>query len=199
MLNAIALPTTFYEADIRRFARDWLAAARCCTFFNNRDPFDSDTMHEMVRTTLTNLADMHERNAARIVDLALSGAEDAHHGLMNLITIRTAAGMPIGPALATYVNIIGDRAPRFRMPKCKPPANFLENFIIICLIIALKRQFPELNLRRSTRKRPSLCSLTSETLIEAGLNRGSEEAIRKIWRDYGPLVLPNYHIKSSQT
>jgi hypothetical protein len=62
------------------------------------------------------------------------------------------------------------------------------------LILDLRLQFPELGLRRSSSRRPSACSIVGAVLIEAGIGRGGEEAIRKIWERYGPPVVP-YWVK----
>ena len=175
---ATTLPPTFHEAGMRQFARDWLAFARA-SLPRLGDPFDHDAMHRLVRASLRELADWHERNAARIVDLALAGFEDAHNGLMDLIAERNALSIPLGGALSTYVNILGSRPPRHRMPRHRPRQSFLENYVVVVFVIVLKRRFPELRLRRSTDRRASVFSLVSETLIEAGLGRGSEEAIGK--------------------
>jgi hypothetical protein len=68
----------------------------------------------------------------------------------------------------------------------------LAAFVIVCLLIDLMQQFPELPLRRSSKRRPCACSIISTILIEAGLGRGGEDAIYKIWKRYGPLVNPGY-------
>jgi hypothetical protein len=69
--------------------------------------------------------------------------------------------------------------------------------MIICLLIALMKEFSTLNLRRSSRRRPSACSIAAAALNECGIGRGQEEAIAKIWQTFGPPVLPGfpYHPK----
>jgi hypothetical protein len=184
------LPADFREAAMMQHARDALAAARGAF---DGDPFSIDAMHAEVRRMLTGLAAHHERNAARAVELALAGAEDAHHALLDLNAERGARGEPPGPALQTYMQIVGERGPpRFRRPACRPPENFLAAFTICCLIIDLRQQFPDLPLRRSTPRRPSAFSVIAAVLTEAGIGRGGEEAIRKIWERYGPPVNPYF-------
>jgi len=190
--NAAQLPVSYLEAAAMAFARDWIAAARKANFLELGDPFNTDAMHTLVRRAVANLADMHERNAARLADLALAGAEDAIEGLKDLIAERHARGLPLGMALGTFDTIIKDRPATVRRPRSHPPGNFLANFIIVCLLMELLRQFPALSLRRSSRFRPSACSIVSVALTEAGLSRGGEEAIRKIWERYGPPVTPGY-------
>jgi hypothetical protein len=48
------------------------------------------------------LAEDHERNMARVVELALAGAEDAHEALLDLKVERHARGERLGPGLETY-------------------------------------------------------------------------------------------------
>jgi hypothetical protein len=187
----------FRESAMLQFARDSLAAARGC--FEVGDPLNVDSMHAMVRHMCKHLADLHERNAVRMVDLALAGAEDADQGLRDLIAERNGLGVPLGAALATYSTIISERASAHRRPHSRPCENFLANFVIVCLIIALRQQFPDLRLRRSVhsaarakRRRPSAFSIMATVLAEAKLGRGGEEAIRKIWERYGPPVNPGF-------
>ena len=189
---ATTLPPTFHEAGMRRFARDWLAFARA-SMPGLGDPFDHEAMHRLVRASLKELADWHERNAARIVDLALAGFEDAHDGLMDLIAERSASSVPLGGALSTYVNILGSRPPRHRMPRHRPRQSFLRELRRRGFRHRIKAAIPRAAAAAQHHRRASVFSLISETLIEAGLGRGSEEAIRKIWRDYGPPVVPGYH------
>jgi hypothetical protein len=190
--NVVTLPASYDEAIMMQFARDWLAAVRACDFLALGDPFNNDAARALVRRVAANLADLHERNAARLVDLALAGAEEINQGLMDLIAERNAAGIPLGAALATYVNITGDRPPELRRPHSRPRDNILADFIIIVLIIELMKRFPMLSLRRSSRKKPCAFSITAAALVEAGIGRGSEEAIRKIWERYGPPVNPHF-------
>jgi hypothetical protein len=97
------------------------------------------------------------------------------------------------PGLETYDHIISERGPsRFRRPAVRPRENFLVAFVIVCLLIDLMQQFPELPLRRSSQRRPCACSIISMILIEAGLGRGDEDAIYKIWKRYGPPVNSGY-------
>jgi hypothetical protein len=189
---AMSLPASYLAAAAVTFARDWLATVR--QVFVPGDPFNTETAHLLVRRTCAALADLHERNAARIVQLALAGAEDADQGLRDLIAERNALNVPLGPALGTYVNIIVDSPPEPRRPRGRQRDDFLANFIICLLIIALRQRFPVLRLRRSSSRHPSLCSIVSAALIEAGLGRGGEEAIRKIWERFGPPVVPGYGI-----
>ena len=188
------LPADFRETVMMQHARAALVAVR--GVFVDGDPFNSDTMRAQVRRTMKALAEHHERNAAWLLALALAGAEDAHEALVDLIAERNRREEPLGQALSTYVNILADRGrPRLRRPRSRPPENFLAAFTIVCLLIDLMQQFPDLPLRRSTKRRPCACSIVAMVLAEANIGRGGEEAIYKIWKRYGPPVNPGYRWK----
>ena len=137
--------------EAKNFAHYFVSEAR--NVFRIGDPFTSDTMHRAVRETFKMLAQWHPRNEARIIDLALAGAEDADQALRELITEHQALGL--APGLATYANIIAERPMAHRMPPGRPRENFLANFVIIVLLIELQRRYG-LPLRQgSTSRRPS--------------------------------------------
>jgi hypothetical protein len=190
----MTLPATYLEAAAMAHARSALATVRAANPLEIGDPFDTEAMHLLVRRTLKELADWHPRNAARVLELAIHGMEQADLALKDLIAERNERGEPLSPALVTYTNILGNHPPSYRRPRSRPPSNFLANFIVCVLILDLRLQFPELGLRRSSSRRPSACSIVAAVLIEAGIGRGGEEAIRKIWERYGPPVVP-YWVK----
>jgi hypothetical protein len=76
-MSVVMLTTDFQEAAMMKFASEQLKLVRTYSPFGG-DPFTGATMHAMVRRTLKGLAEVHERNMARIVDLALSGAVAAY-------------------------------------------------------------------------------------------------------------------------
>ncbi len=187
------LPASFEEAAIMSHARAALNAARGA--FVDGDAFDRTTMVAQVRRMLKMLIDLHEINAAYAVRLALAGYEDAHVALSDAIAERAARSEPLGPALATYVNMLADRGPqRFRQPAVRPRENFVANFVIVCLVIDLMREFPGLRLRRNPlSKHLSTFAVVARVLNdEPGLSRGGEEAIRKVWETYGPPRVPGF-------
>ena len=60
------LTTDYQEAAMMKFASEQLKLVRTYSPFGG-DPFTGATMHAMVRRTLKGLAEVHERNMARIV------------------------------------------------------------------------------------------------------------------------------------
>jgi hypothetical protein len=187
------ISATADETDARTRARDFLNQARGANFLELGDPFSSDALHELVRRMLRNLADFHPRNAARVLSFAMAGVQQADEALKDLIAERNARGEPLWPALATYADILGNEGPRpYRRPEGRQMASPLENFMVICLMIDLKRHCRHLPLHHSTKRHRSICSVAAQTLTEFGLDRGGEEAIWRTWRKYGPPVVPGY-------
>lgn len=179
------------EREARAFALECLQQVRLL-MSGLGDPFSESTMHAYVREMMKALAIAHPRNMLRIIDLAMAGAEDADIALRNLIAERQESGQPLGPALTTYSGIIAERTIKHRHPRSWPPSNFLQNAIIIGLLIELQRR--GLNLRRRPgSKRLSACAVVAEALTKLGLGRGGEDAIRKIWDTYGPPVIPGWY------
>jgi hypothetical protein len=184
---SLPAPLAGVEAlEMTQYAREWLRAARGG---ENGDPFDNGVMHAMQRQMLKMIAAEGEPNCALVVRLAISETEDAHEALVDLFNERCARGEPIGMALATYYNM-HTGAPRVRPPEGRQ-RNFVADYGIALLIIAIMAQFVGLKLRRNpVSKRPSACSVVAEALCKEGLGRGGEEAIRKIWERYGPPAIP---------
>jgi hypothetical protein len=189
-----SLPATTDEIDALKRARDFLSEARRANFLELGDPFSNDAQQALVRRMLRNLADFHPRNAARVLSFAMAGVQQADEALKDLIAERQARGEPLWPALATYGDILANEGSRpYRRPEGRQMFSPLANFVVVCLIIDLKKHFGHLPLHHSTKRHRSICALTGQALTEVGLNRGSEEAIWKIWRDYGPPVVPGYY------
>jgi hypothetical protein len=186
---------SWLEVAAMAHARDSLAAVRQCNVLelDNPDPFAPAALQEMLQRMLKTLADWDPRNAARVVELALRGGlEPADKALRELIAERNERGEPLSTALVTYSNILADRGGviTYRQPHSRPRESPLAAFVIVVLIFDLMCTFPELRLRRSSPKHPSACSIWSAVLAEAGIGRGrNEEAIRKIWDQYGPPVM----------
>jgi hypothetical protein len=196
------LPPTIDEARALARAHSWLVTIRAADFLrltdpsNDRatfqlgDPFNDDAMHELLRRTFKGLADLHPRNATRVLQFALAGVEEADQALKDLISERNTRGEPLGHALATYTDILAYQGTRqARRPVGRQRGNFLANWVIVCLLLDLRKHLG-LPLKRRTSRRPSCCSVVAEALTKIGIGRGGEDAIWKIWRDYGPPVCP---------
>ena len=180
------------EAAIREDALNRLRAFRVAA--GGDDPFTEGAMHAQVRRWFKDIADFDERNAAYVVQMAVVGMEDAHDALAELISERGVRGEPLGPALTTYVLMLSHTGPPpVRPPEGRRRENFLADHVVLYLLLYLQRQYG-LKLRRGapTNKRPSACSIAADVLREAGVGRGGEERVRKVWERYGPPAIPNY-------
>jgi hypothetical protein len=186
------LPTaTLLEYEALTLARNSFSVLRRA--FTVGDPFTDEALHNHVQQTLKTLADWHPRNASHVVRLALGGSEDAHKALMLLISERNVRNEPLGYALSTYVDLLDTEGPpASRLPSGRQRGNYLASFTIIVVIIQLKKQFPRLSLGRGSPRQPSVFGVLAQALIDIGYGRGNAETIKKIWRDYGPPVVPGY-------
>ncbi len=184
---------SWLEAAGKAHVRAALAAIRQSNVFDLvPDLFSNAALQEMLRRVLKNLASWHPRNAARVVELALRGGlEPADLALRELISEYNERGEPLNSALTTYANIVADRggAITYRRPRSRPRESPLVAFTIVMLIIDVMRELPQLRLDRSSPRHPSAFSIVAAVLIEAGVGRGGEKAIRAIWKQYGPPVL----------
>ena len=110
--------------------------------FGKHDPFDETTRRAAQRLLLTDIADFSERGAAVVVQAALVGSEDAREALADRMLERGSNNAPFGPALTTYVNILTTSGlPRVRLPHGAPQANFVENWIVVHMVIDLRAAF----------------------------------------------------------
>jgi hypothetical protein len=186
------LPTaTLLEYEALTLARNSFSVLRRA--FMVGDPFTDEALHNHVQQTLKTLADWHPCNGSRVVRLALRGSEDAHKALMLLISERNVRNEPLGYALSTYVDLLDTKGPpAHRRPSGRQRGNYLANFTIIVVIIQLMKQFPRLSLGRGSPQQPSVFGVVAQALIDIGCGRGNAETIKKIWRDYGPPVVPGY-------
>jgi hypothetical protein len=173
-------------ATMREHAREALKAARGA--YVEGDPFGPEALHAAVKAVFKGLAQGHERDAYRTLRAATVGLKGAHDALVELDDERSNRPPPVAALYRDFLSEHG--APRFRQPAAKPPANPLANFVIIALLIDLADHFPDAPMQLSTRLRASRCSIIAEVLTEAGLGRGGESSIFKIWRTYGPPSNP---------
>ncbi len=184
-MNETPLPS--YEDAALQYAREAFKRA------HDADVFEESVMRATLRAMLKEIVDAHEMNATYVVQLALAGSADAHGALAEVIAERTARSDPLGPALAFYMNTRnGPAVTPSRLPRGRPNENFLVNYVIVRIVLDLMRQFPGLPLRRRLGGRQqSICSIAAKAAAEIGAHRGGEEAVRKIWEQYGPPAIPS--------
>jgi hypothetical protein len=177
------LPATYDDAlalQMRDYLRERLKDAR----------WGVEERQEANRLLLMTIADVGERNAAYVVDLATArGFVDAYEAASELVSRRLAAAQPLGASLEYFVNwlTLGRRPPG---PEGRP-RDWLLDYVVVLSIVDLKARFGA-NLYRSSSKRTSICAVVAEALGEARLKSVTEAAIRQIYERHGPPALPNY-------
>ena len=184
------LPVSLEDAASMSDAREWLTVSRAA--FGDADPFDRATMVAQVRRSfgcrLTISAD-----AAMVVRRRSPGAR----------TRTTRSSMRARSAMCA-----ASRSPRRsrRMCTCSPRPrrasacrvvhpreNFVENCIIVCLVIDFRRSFPDLRSRRSQLASASARSALVSTRIDGGRVRSwRRRGHPKNLGDHGPPRVPGF-------
>jgi hypothetical protein len=125
-----------------------------------------------------------------LIDFADAGWDDAHLALTQMITEYLHRGEKMPPFLATYAaRVLNRRAPGPVGPK--PATHFVADLVICMLMAELITRF-SLKPTRYSKRRPSAASITAQALAEAGLHRGTEAAIEKVWKRWGVRILDNW-------
>ena len=160
-------------------------------------PWHDETGHALARHMLKVYALQHPFNLDHVVQCATEGLRDAQDVVCELIAYYQHHRIALPTTLEAYqLRLINPRVQRPPSPPARKKAKHLVQDVIICaLIMELIEQFPGLRPTRSqisTKKHrpPSVCSIVSVVLTEAGLHRGSEMAVQKVWQRLGPSVVP---------
>jgi hypothetical protein len=181
------LPATFAEAEMRLFARRFIADFLDADLFNTgRGSFDPQAgptwLHNMMK--LTALAT--PEGMLWIIDCARAGWHDADAALRQLVLDFANRGEPLPAFLATYAaEVVTGRTARAPAGRARV-AYFIQDMFIVILIAELVARF-NLKATRSAaaRRHPSAASIAADAMAEAGLHRGAEKAVNKIWQRYG--------------
>jgi hypothetical protein len=162
---------------------DWLFTA-------GLSPLHPQAGHRMVRGMLKRYALYHPLNMTEVCAWARAGSDDADLALVELIAEFTERGEQLPLGLAAYnLELIHPRRPsRFRGRK--KVTHVMQDMIIVTMIIlVIERSGLKATRRQSTK--PSACAIVARALEEAGVHRGGEKAIEKIWQRIAPAVLSN--------
>jgi hypothetical protein len=188
------LPATLIEAEALAFAREWIARCREGDFLGlGYAPLDKAAGHAFARRMIKGYALLHPLNMTEVADAARAGSDDADLALRELAAEMLDRGQPLPSVLASYtVEVLHPRLPRLRGQK--KAANLLQDVSVVALIMTLVERFGLSPRRNPASNHPSACSIAATALSEAGLHRGSEEGIRKIWRRYSPSVVPGWQM-----
>jgi hypothetical protein len=190
----MTLPATYHEvigAEALAFARQWIARMREGDFLNlGCAPLHPDAGRRLLRRLIKHYA-LHD--AASMLQIAEIAAywDDADIALRELIQEFHNRHQPLPAYLVTYNDrIIAGYAPT-RPRGRKKASNFLQDFCLVYLIVELTGKFG-LSARRyqyGKRRRESACSIVATAAAEAGLHRGAEAAVQKLWDRFEPIVV----------
>jgi hypothetical protein len=193
----MTLPATLQEAQALSFAREWFAN------LNTDDPLGlgvpllhHDAGHLWLRRIMM-LANSDDAAGAQmqleLVCRARAGYDDAHLALVAMITERTNRHEPLPALLAGYnIELINGRTVR-RPPGRQLADNLLQDIAVVGCMMGLMRLFGLKPTRyKYSRLRPSAASVTARAMTEAGLHRGTEGAVEKIWQRLKGHALPGY-------
>ena len=175
------LPATYAEAEMRAFARDWLAAA-----FAPGAPFHPDTD---VVPLMKAFADRHPVGTDEIAYLAENGSTEADEALHELIIERGERNEPLGSVLNAYnIKLIRQR----NSPKKSGPAragNLKRDLGITMLIMALMDRFGMAVTDNPGSKRPSASTVAAAVLSDAHIGVIPDfKGVEAVWRRYMPVL-----------
>jgi hypothetical protein len=144
--------------------------------------------HVLVRRLLKQHALADPFGMAKVVRDAMNGDEEADLALRELISEFHARHEPLPDGLVTYNDWLIHPGGLQRPPRhpWKKLPNLMSNIVIVGLVDELCRRFPLEPTRTQTGRKlnPSGCSIASKALHEAGLHRGGEAAVQRVWFEY---------------
>ena len=173
------------EAEIMHYARERLAARRAGPA---GDPFTPLADRLVAKMTAPG-----ESVEPWVPNYALAGSKPCQDALARMIEVRKARGEALELDLVAYAKKIAGRGPP-RLPRYRGSLHkdFGTHVAVILIVLDIIQRFPRLSLQRNpATERPSAFSVVAAVLAEAGIDRGGEEAIRKTWKNYGPLGFPD--------
>jgi hypothetical protein len=194
----INLPATYadgVEVEALAFARKWIASCREGNFIDlGVAPLHPEAGRAFTRRLVKQYALMHPFNMDEIVKCAEAGWDDADIALRELVAEYVDRGEAMPAVLAAYnVRLINPNYVQPTKPHGKKKAdNILKDMVVVTLVMELITRFPlePTRFQLGRKRKHSACSIAADVTTEAGLHRGGEAAIQKIWSRYQKAVLP---------
>lgn len=152
-------------------------------------PLDPAGARPLVLAMLRRYATMSAWSLSEVAHWARDGLDEADQVLGELATEYLNRGEPLPGILAGHV--AEQFHPRLRRRPGPGRAKSFPQDVCICqLVLWLTQMFP-LRPTRSGRSavKPSACSIVATALAEAGIHRGGESAVQKIWLNYRDMVM----------
>lgn len=179
------------EADALDYARRWCKAQAEGDFLP-RLPYPAhhpQAGHGLFRLGLKDSALLDPLFLTDLATLARAGLEDARLVLQELIA--RYHNEPLPPVLYSY-NLEVHRGLGPKLRGRQPAGHFLQDLSGALLVILLEEQFGLRRTRRSLRHE-SAYSIAAQAMREAGLRRGGEDAVRKMYVRWAPFILRGWH------
>ena len=189
------LPVTLQEATALQAAHEFIDKLRTLDFFNTGvDSWHPNAgrlwLRHLMQFYVNSTGAGEGRKLLFLMAVARAGSKEADDFLRNMFTEQTHRNEEISPFLKTYIAEVLNQPIKAR-PGPKNASNIAANVAIAALVLTLTE--PPFNLtplRGLSKRRPSACSVLAQALAEAGLHRGGEKAIEKIWQRIGPAIAP---------
>ena len=126
---------------------------------------------------------------SQVIHWAYEGFDEAHQVLGEIAAEHVERDEPVPDILKGYVVENFHQRSGRRLPGPDRAKFFAQNICVALLVMWLTELLP-LRATRSGRSqvKPSACSVMATALSEAGIHRGGEAAVQKIWLNYRDLV-----------
>jgi hypothetical protein len=191
------LPATYIEAEALAFTRDRIARMQTGDFIElGVAPLDPRAGRAFWRRLLKDHALSGSPQMFDVKHAAMAGDVDADAVCRDLIDDFTNRHEPLPAYLADYnAHLVKGLLPRRHRAR-KKASNLLQDIVFVATIMELLARFPTLKATRDQKQkaRPA-CSIVAIVAAEAGLHRGGEMAMVKIWRRYKDAVLPGWLLR----
>ena len=196
VMNTPSLPVSFNEAAALEAAREFIRKLGEFEFWDGLgvNAWHPDAGRRWLRQAMKNFVTCNGAGEGQalllLIEFARAGWDDADITLREMIIEYHHQGKIFPPFLAAYnAEIVAAHMVR-PPPGPRRADNIAADVAIASLVFTLTLPPHSLKARRTSRRKPSACSVTAQALAEAGMHRGGEEAIEKIWKRWGHRLLP---------
>lgn len=152
-------------------------------------PLAPESARPLALAMLRRYARVSTWTLSEVIHWAYEGFDEAHLVLGEIAVDHVERGEPVPDILKGYV-VEQYHSRIARRPGPDRTKFFAQDICIALLVLWLTELLP-LRATRSGRSsaKPSACSVIAQALTEAGLHRGSEDAVQRIWQNYRDLVM----------
>jgi hypothetical protein len=188
------------EVEALNHARQWIENMRTSDFNGwGVSPFDANGGAVLINQLVRLILNGEARHALIVIDWARAGWEPADLAIRNVLAEYAHRGVLPPPFLTEYLVRSLIESPSSSLSRGRNKmSNLLFDIALVTLVMTLCERFG-LNPTRnpSARRRPSACSIVAQAASEAGLHRGGESAMNRIWKRYAPALTPGWQRNTS--